>query len=350
MKKRHGGDWYSYQQETGKEPLDFSASISPFGMPESVKRAIIDSLDLADRYPDPDCRKLRGKLSGMLGVSPKEIVCGNGASEVLDLFIRAIAPGNALLPVPCFSEYEASLMRIGTKITYVPCERSNGFSPDASLANRLEDETDLVILGHPANPGGTCMPFETLSSLAELCTAKRTFLLVDECFLDYVEDGDRCSLLRHPVFQSGYVILIRAFTKYYAMAGLRLGYGICCNRELMDKLDEIRIPWSVSTLAQNAGIAAIQDMQYAKKIDKWLLKERTFLQGELTNLGCDVIEGRANFLLFYSHCPNLDDRLRKQGILIRDCSDYEGLGRGWYRVSIRTREDNLFLLDAMKGI
>ena len=349
MKWFHGGDWAEYQRETGFLPLDFSANISPLGLPAGVKEAVLASLESADRYPDPHCVELRCALSAQYGIPAEKIVCGNGAADLIYRLVLLLKPKNAIVPVPAFTEYERALSLTGCRINRILCKEEEDFLLPETVSDAISPETNLVFLCNPNNPTGRFVPAGLLERILQRCEEAGCLLVVDECFLGFSEETEQHSLLRC-LSQYPHLVLLRAFTKLYAMPGLRLGTALCGNSDLAERLHAFGQPWSVSAPAQAAGLAALQDKDYVNRIRSFVKEERSFLQKELSEIGMRVIPGEANFLLFFTEERQLSQKLREKGILLRDCSDFTGLCPGWYRTAVRTREENLLLLQAIKEV
>lgn len=348
MKLEHGGDWAGFQGEYGAMPLDFSANVSPLGPPLGVLRAAAEALNGVERYPDPLCRGLRCALAQRLEVPEDWILCGNGAADLIWRLVETLRPRRALLPVPAFSEYAAALGRWGCAVTEYPMAQEHGFRLEEGILEAITPEIDLLLLCQPGNPAGRTIEPGLLRRILERCAACGVRLAVDECFLDFLDRPEAYTLL--PALEGNRLILFRAFTKFYGMAGLRLGYCLSAEGALLENMRLGGQPWAVSTPAQAAGIAALEEEEYALALRQLIQTQRPLLSAGLTAAGCRVIPGEANYLLFYHPDPTLDDQLRRRGILIRPCRNYTGLGAGWYRVAVRTEAENQRLLQEIGGI
>lgn len=337
----HGGDIYSRPTR-----LDFSANVNPFGAPEPVKAAVRGAAEEMTAYPDPYCGPLREKLAALNGVVREDVICGNGAAELIYQFAAALKPKTALLPVPSFSDYENALIAAGCAPTFYPLERENGFLLTEEILARIVPETDLLMLCSPNNPTGRSVPRALLLQILDRCRETQTWLFLDECFLE-LTDEDRVFSLASLLQDGDRVFLLRAFTKAYGMAGLRLGYGLCKDRALMERMCRLVQPWNVSTPAQAAGLAALECPDWPRKARDLVRTEKPWLREKLTALGAAVLPGDANYL-FFSGAPGLYEKLRDRGVLIRDCSNYRGLCPGDYRIAVRTRRENEALLMAME--
>jgi len=339
----HGGDWAGFESEYGVRPLDFSANISPLGLPDGVREAVIAALPDTDRYPDSLCRALRAALAEYHGVPMENIVCGNGAADLIWRLCRVLRPKKAALFVPGFAEYECALNAEGCEIIQLPLTESDGFRLTENTAARVPRDTELLFLCNPNNPTGRLTERAALHGLLSPCRERGMALIADECFLDFCEEPEAHSLVGALAETSGLVIL-KAFTKTHAMAGLRLGYALCGSAELAEKLQGSGQPWAVSNVAQAAGIAALREKKYMTRLRALITSERKRMIPEFERLGLHVIPGEANFLLFRAEDSKLGEKLRQRGILIRSCGNFAGLSESWYRTAVRTQAENDQLL------
>jgi threonine-phosphate decarboxylase len=340
----HGGDVYH-----NRVRLDFSANVNPLGTPPEVVRAVAESAETLAAYPDPYCSGLREKLAAVHGVGASDVVCGNGAAELIFQFAAALRPKRALLPVPSFSEYESALTSVGCEIEYFPLRRDAGFAVTAAILDAITPETEALVLCTPNNPTGRSVDPALLERILDRCRATGTRLLLDECFLDLTEKGAEKSLI--PALHEGDPCLVlRAFTKLYGMAGVRLGYAVSRDQNLLLRMCRTVQPWNVSAPAQAAGAAALDCRAFVARTLALIAEERDYLLRELRALGIEVLPGDANFLML-SGVPGLYERLRtEQGILIRSCANYRGLNEGDCRIAVRTHEENEQLIAALREI
>lgn len=339
MTETHGGDWAGYETEYGFLPLDFSANVSPLGLPDGVREAAIQALQDADRYPDPLCRTLRTRLAERHGIPATQIVCGNGAADLIFRICRVLRPKKALLTAPDFGEYKRALREENCEIRTVTRRESEGFLLHREdLAGSIHG-AELLFLSNPNNPTGLVTGREELRKILKLCSNEHCVPVIDECFLDFTEGSEAQSLIPD-LGQNPNLVILRAFTKTYAMAGLRLGYALCGSKAFAERLQSAGQPWPVSNVAQAAGIAALQEEDYVNRLRAQISEERPRMIRALTALGLRVIPGEANYLLFCCEDKELGEKLRKRGILIRDCRNYAGLTEGWYRIAIRSAAEN----------
>ena len=342
MELFHGGDWAGFERKYGTMPLDFSASISPLGLPEGVRAAVIESLKDAERYPDPLCRALRAALAEHHGVPMEAIVCGNGAADLIWRLCRALRPKKAALFVPCFTEYERALRAEDCEIVCIPLPEAADFRLTAETAALIPEDTELLFLCNPNNPTG--LPAERAA--LRLCRERCRTLVADECFLEFCEQADAHSLIG-ALAEDPALVILRAFTKTFAMPGLRLGYALCGSAQLTESLQSAAQPWAVSGPAQAAGRAALREKDYVNRLRDLVSAERRRMIPALESLGFRVIPGEANYLLFRAEDPALCAKLREKGILLRSCGDFAGLDAHWVRAAVRTGEENDRLLKAL---
>jgi len=344
-KLTHGGDWAGFKSEYGYEPLDFSANVSPLGVPESVVQAITDSAREADKYPDPLCRALCAAIGTYEGVDPSYVVCGNGAADVIFRLAGAMRGKKALVTAPTFSEYETALSANDCVVERYALREENGFRAGDGFLRAIGPDTDLVFLCEPNNPTGVTSGKEFLLKALKACEENGAVLVIDECFNEFIDDPGSLTM-KQALDATDHLVILKAFTKVFAMAGVRLGYMLCSNRGIAEAVRGQGQPWAVSGLAQAAGIAALGEPEYVERLSELVREERPFLEQGLRDLGLTVIPGEANYLLFRGP-SDLEEDLREKGILIRNCSNYHGLGDGWFRTAVRTREDNERLLAAV---
>lgn len=342
MKKQtHGGDIYSRNIR-----LDFSTNINPFGMPEGVKKAAIAGVEFSIHYPDVSCERLKTAISELEHVPKDLIVCGNGAAELLFSLVLVKKPQKALLAVPGFQEYEQALKTSTCEISYYLMTKESGFTLQDDYLSMLTDDLDMAFLCNPNNPTGHLIDPILLEQIIEKCTEKRIFLVLDECFLEFVEEKLQNTAKKY-IEKRNHLFILKAFTKMYGMPGLRLGYGLCSDRQLLEQMEDAVQPWNVSQPAQMAGIAACKEHAFVEKTREYIRAERKFLKKELETLGFQMYPSKANYLFFEAPTDLYEQCLEEQ-ILIRDCSNYRGLEKGYYRIAVKSHKENLEFLQMLK--
>lgn len=336
----HGGDIYENAPE-----IDFSANLNPFGMPAPVREALLVSVDACVHYPDPYCRALRAAVSRAEGVPAAHVLCGAGASELLYAYAAALPGDNpALIVAPTFSEYATALQAAGRGAELYFLRPEDGFRLTDRVLSLDLSRYAALFLCSPNNPTGLTVAPSLLAALA----ASGVPLMLDLSFLDLTETPALYgvpSLVEH--FPN--VAILRSPAKSFALPGVRLGYLMSSDAALLERMTE-RVPcWNVSVPAQAAGVAAMACGDWLRASVKKITSERNRLIPALENLGLTVTPGEANFLLIHSEKP-LAAPLARRGIALRDCSDFAGLTKGFYRIAVRTREENGRLLTALREV
>ena len=349
----HGGDHAGYALEYGHLPLDFSANTNPLGTPHSVKKAIANALDRLDAYPDPLCRALTQALATHEKVNPAWIRCGNGAADLIFRCVLALKPKRALLLAPTFAEYETALMALDCDIAFHHLAKDNHYRVTETLLPQLQDSLDVLFLCQPNNPTGHTIAPDLLHAIAAKCVQHSIRLVVDECFVSLLDvPCQEQYSLKQQLGQS--LIILKAFTKLYGLAGVRLGYMLCGDEHFLHTFDQCSQAWSVSSLAQAAGIAALEATEFVQESLALVHTEAAFMRMNLEkvapSLDLRIWGGEANYLFFHSACTHLHELLKPQGILIRSCGNYRNLDDHFYRIAIRSRKDNLALLHALATI
>lgn len=327
MENRHGGDVYRNAVQ-----WDFSVNINPFGVPRSVKEALAEAAEEVTRYPDAEAAELTEAVAEAEGVKKEWLLFGNGASELFLAIVHALAPKKVAIPVPSFYGYEHATRAAEGEIAYLPSYKA------------VEKDTDLLFLANPNNPTGAVIEREKLRELLAFGEETGMVTVLDECFMDFCEEEE--SLLKEAE-RYPHLVIVRAFTKIFAVPGVRLGYLICPNAELREKIGRHLPEWNLSCFAQRAGVACAKEAALRREWAAGVGELRRELAAGLEKLGVEVVgQSRANFLLLRSEKP-LYENLLEKGILIRDCRNFRGLGAGYYRVAVKTREENEVLLRAL---
>lgn len=342
MQHIHGGDVYRYRNY-----LDFSSNCNPLGTPEGVKQALVYAAGQVGNYPDVKCEKLKEALSGYEQLEAEQIICGNGAAEVIFSLCQAKRPQKAMLLVPTFAEYEQALKSTGCEIVYYTMREQTGFALEEDFTETLlREKPDILFICNPNNPTGVLTEKDWLTCILDMCVRLECLLVLDECFLDFVERPKKYSMKAY-LGEYRNLFLLKAFTKRYAMAGVRLGYGLCSDLSLLERMKTVTQPWNVSVLAQEAGIAALKESEYVNAGRNLVFQERKYLKAELSVLQYKVYASEANYI-FFRGPAGLAEKMKRHRILIRDCSNYRGLTEGYYRVAVRTHEENVRLVEALQ--
>ncbi|WP_036100121.1 histidinol-phosphate transaminase [Leptotrichia sp. oral taxon 215] len=379
----HGGNIYKiFREKNIKEILDYSSNINPYGIPESLKKRITENLEILERYPDPDYVELRQKLSNLNKVNLSDIILGNGATEIIFLFMKVINPKKILIVSPTFGEYERAVKateisgdtvdlscsngdnkNIENKkieIEYFELKESDDFKLNiGNLKNELENKYDLLIICNPNNPTGKFLKLAQTEEILKECNKYNTKLFIDEAFIEFLEDGMKESIINTEGNKKN-LFVTRAFTKFFAIPGLRLGYGMYFDKELEKKISEKKEPWSVNNFAEMAGLTVLDDAEYIEKTLKWIAEEKKYMYEKLNKIsGMKVYETEVNFITgkidekLFSEGLNvkiLREKMLEQGILIRDASNFKFLDERFFRLAIKDRASNERVIEVMKEI
>lgn len=342
----HGGNLRGLAEAAGipaGEILDFSANINPLGPPEWMRRVVSAQLSSTAHYPDPHCTELLTAAATHYRVAGDEIAAGNGSSELLYAIPRVISCRRAVIAVPCYSDYRRAAEQAGFDVHAVRLNAPESFPIDFDrLAGAIEEQggAGLVVLGQPNNPTGRCFGAAGLRTLAT--RFPESWFVIDEAFADFVDGLDRLTEGRPPN-----VIVLLSATKNWAIPGLRLGFAVA-DRAVVERLRAALPPWSVNSLAQAVGCVALGDAAYLERSRRQVAAWRGELSGWLSQTrGLRVFPGEANFLLVRSETAGLPARLLRRGIAVRDCSNFEGLDASYFRVAVRTSEENARLANAI---
>ena len=336
----HGGDVYG-----GPRPkVDFSVNVNPLGMPAQVVEALSPDPAADARYPDPACRALRSALAKHFSISEENILCGNGSADLLMRICAALQPKNVLLPAPTFSEYARCVRLFGGTVKEYPLSENDGFAITDGFLQAVTPDTDMVFLCHPNNPTGRLCPPELVAKLADRCRDTDTYFVVDECFLPFTDGVSALPLLaEHPK-----LLVLRAFTKIYAMAGLRLGV-LLGNNALLTRIAPYGAQWSVSTVAQRCGVAALANEDWIPQSRQFIRIERQRMTAALAACGLIVYPSDANFLLLRAPIP-LAEPLKQHGLWVRKCNNFTGLDPHFIRVGIQKPAENDCLLHSIQEV
>lgn len=338
----HGGDIYRNQIR-----LDFSVNTNPLGMPDPVKEALHQAVEEAENYPDIRAQALSAAVTEQLQVRKEQLVFGNGASELFHAVLHAIKPSKILIPVPSFLGYEEAAKAIDCEVIFYEMKKEENFCLTDRILDVLDENISLVFLANPNNPVGNLVEPELIFQIAEKCRQCDITLVLDECFMELTGKEQTYSFLKR-LNEFSNVVVIRAFTKLYAIPGVRLGY-LVCEQNLAEKI-RLQLPeWNLSVFAQRAGVAAIKEQEYIARAVVCIQTQRQFLLEELQAAGCSVFDSDADYLLFYSEMP-LYELFLQRGILIRDCSNFRGLQRGYYRIAVKSEEQNRMFAEVLREI
>ena len=379
----HGGNIYKiFREKNIKEILDYSSNINPYGIPESLKKRITENLEILERYPDPDYIELRQKLAHLNNVNMSDIILGNGATEIIFLFMKVINPKKILIVSPTFGEYERAVKATEMPGDTINLSCSNGNNKNVenkkieiehfelkenddfklnidNLKNELAKKYDLLIICNPNNPTGKFLKLSETEEILKECNKYNTKLFIDEAFIDFLKDGMKESIINTKENKQN-LFVTRAFTKFFAMPGLRLGYGIYFDKKLEKRISEKKEPWSVNNIAEMAGLTVLNDTKYIEETLKWIAEEKTYVYEKLneingikpykTEVNFITVKIEDNFILKGLNVKILREKMLEQGILIRDASNFKFLDERFFRLAIKNRKNNIRVIETLKKI
>lgn len=350
---KHGGNIYEAAKRYGlkkEEILDFSSNINPLGISKKALKGLRHNLKHIIRYPDSNSSRLREAIGKYHSINPENILVGNGATALIHHIPKVLRPKKVLMPVPTFSEYESACRTSEAKIKYVKLEEADGFRIDETEIIKCLDNVQLLFLCNPNNPTGQLLLRKSVLKIVDKADKKGVTVVLDEVFIDYAEKE---SLIKDAIRKNNLIVL-RAFTKFFAMPGLRLGY-LVTNKALIKKLKETISPWPVNSLAQIAGEASLKDKRHIQESIRYIEKEREHLIKSISEIdGLVPFPSATNFILIKIksnglNVPMLYNILAIRGMLIRDCSNF-GVGDMFFRIAVKKREENNRLLNELRNI
>lgn len=356
--RQHGGDVWGLSRKY-KIPLekiiDFSAPINYLGPSPKAIEDIKKFADVVKFYPDQNPVELKSDICHYVKkISPENVILGNGSMELIYLFAEAFARCHeVLIPTPSFTEYEKAALVVSARPKQI------SILPDFHLETKvfkraINVDTRLMFICNPHSPSGRLLSKELILDLVGFCSKRNVYVIVDENYIDFVDPIEEYTLTHH-VNEYENLFVVRSFSKFFGMPGLRIGYGIG-PKKLIQSLETIRQPWCVNSLALIAAKETLNDKEYIKKTKEHIRKEREQLTKMLKETSMfHVFPSETNFLLVKIlksevTARNLKEKLAEKGILIRDCGDFPGLDESYFRITVRNAEENLTLINALKEI
>jgi threonine-phosphate decarboxylase len=336
--------------------IDFSAPVNPLGVSKKIKAELRKHLKYLLHYPDSEARRLIKRLAQYHGIAPELVLCANGSTELFYLMIRTLKPCNILIPAPSYPAYERAV-RTGreSRITHYELKRENNFeircdefiaALPGSPSSSCGDSCTMAILGNPHNPTGGLIKKPDIRRIADAARGQKCYLVVDESFIDFCPDDS----VIHAVQENPYLIVLRTMSCFYALAGLRIGYGIF-PPGIADTLKEDNTSLTVNSLAQRAAVIALKDKIYRKETFRLMQGEKKFLEKSFRKLNIEYFPSDANFYLLRADNANkLYQQLKEKGILLGSCSGYRGLDDTYIRLAVRSHKENAILMKALTAV
>lgn len=342
-------DYIIVTERQGKYILDFSVNTNPLGVPPKIEQLCENFVSAYEFYPDPECNALRKALSMKYSVPSEFIYCGSGADDILYRLVFAVQPKKALILEPTFEEYGRALTLTGCEIIHFQLTEEQNFCLDIEHLLAEIDRVDILFLCNPNNPTGQLVSHDDMLKLLKKCEEKNTICVIDECFIEMLRNWKLHTVKQDSKFYHN-LIVVDAFTKTYALPGVRLGFAVTQNRALLDKMKCFGQEFNVSTPAQWAGLIALSDKQYIPQTCNLVDKERNWLITCFCELGLRTFSSVANFILVKAPVMNFNGLLLERGIKTRDCSNFFGLSDRYCRFAVRRHEENESLIAILKEI
>ena len=352
--------------------IDFSSNINPF-VAEGLESKVMVALSAARSYPDIHYTRLTEQLANYLKCEKQQVIVGNGATEIMYLLMKAIAELNKEDQIavdehiqelqkmrlgvmnPTFSEYERSARLNGLEIVNFYLEevesKRREFVINLKAVKEQLEQIDALFVCNPNNPTGNV---QDLKPLASLLKEKSIWLIVDETFMEFVDQDETYSLIGE-IQSYPKLIVIKAITKFYGLPGIRLGYGVTSSKALLEKMYDYKEPWTVNSFAEQLTGTLLEDQAYQVKSKAYFKEERQRMLHALRGLKhLTVYDTDTNFILLKLHemkAGELKEKLfREDNILIRDASNFKGLNDQFVRVAIKAAHENTQLLQALQRI
>ncbi|WP_297433523.1 histidinol-phosphate transaminase [uncultured Cetobacterium sp.] len=345
----HGGNIYKLKRDSGIEVLDYSSNINPLGVPSSFKKAVVENFESLEKYPDIDYIELRTSIGDYNNCHIDDVVVGNGATEVLFLYMKAVKAKKVLIIAPTFAEYERAAKAAGRDIKFFPL--SKDFSLNENMLLEFITDEDVVVMCNPNNPTGKFQNLEKIKKIADFLERKNKKLFIDEAFIEFVDNWkDKTAfLLKHKN-----IFILRALTKFFALPGVRLGYGLTYDRAILNEIKNIREPWSVNGVAEIAGKTMLLDTLYIHETENWIKQEKIWFYEELCKIdNIEVTPTETNFILvklLNDNAKSFRKKMIENGVLVRDASNFMFLDESYIRLAIKDRKKNEKVLEALRRV
>lgn len=347
----HGGNIYRLKREGKGELLDYSSNINPLGVPEKFKQKVLENFEILEKYPDPDYVELRESIGEYNHIGMENIVVGNGATEILFLYIKTLKPKKAMIVAPTFVEYKRALEGVDCEIVYYPLLPAKKFILDTDEFLKSIPDCDLVVICNPNNPTGTFIPLKEIAKINRNLKERGIKLFIDEAFIEFIKDWQEFSAIN---LKDENIFIMRALTKFFAIPGLRLGYGLTYNQELLEKMKIYKEPWSVNSFAEIAGRVMLTDMEYIETTEKWIENEKVWFYDKALKInGITPYRTNSNFMLIRVEnktSKEVRDKMIERGIVVRDASNFVGLDNHYIRLAIKDRENNKKVLNTLAEV
>lgn len=325
--------------------VPFASNVNPLGISPMARQALIDNVDAINAYPDRNYVSLKNFISKYCKTEPDKLILGNGTSELISLALKTIRPAKTMIIGPTYSEYGRASLAVGSEIKRYMLKNLDDFELDVeAFLKTLQSNIDLLIVCNPNNPTGKAISKEDMEQIVKRCTELHITVMVDETYVEFVKDVEQISSVSLTKKYNNLIVL-RGVSKFFAAPGLRLGYAVTSNTAFLEAANNDKIPWNINAYASVAGIM-FEDEHYINLTKSLIQTERNLIYSALSSRKTiKVFKPDANFILIkllkedqtadqvFEHCI-------KKGLMIRDCTDYEGLGNKYIRFCFMKPEQN----------
>ncbi len=345
----HGSDLEKIEQIYGikkEDIVSFSANVNPLGISPSLEEELCKHIECITTYPDREYTSLRKCMAAYVGTEPENIIVGNGSTELISLFIQIEHPKKAMILGPTYSEYEREIALGGGTTLYYPLKEESGFKLDTDhFTSKLGDDIDLLVLCNPNNPTSSSISIQDMRQILDVCKEHDIYVMVDETYIEFVDDVAKTSAVSLTAYYNN-IIILRGTSKFFAAPGLRLGYAITGNEDLLRNMNQRKNPWTINSLAVIAGEIMFQDKKYIEETRALISKERNrFYEMFDASDRFRPYKPTANFMLMRIMDDDLTsadlfDRCIREGLMIRDCSTFPFLNDKFIRFCFMSPEDN----------
>lgn len=353
----HGSDLErvaAYYQIDQDSIVNYSGNVNPLGLSKNIQATLADHIDLIAKYPDRDYQSLRKSLADYIQVTADDIIVGNGSTELISLFIKALKPTSALIIGPTYSEYEREIFINDGKSRYFPLTEEDNFDVNLDhLKEHLTDEVDLLVICNPNNPTSSAIGRKTLRAILDHCLEWDIDVMIDETYVEFAEDVADITAVSLAKFYPN-LFIIRGVSKFYAAPGLRLGYGISGNPSLIHRINSMKNPWTINSLAAYAGELMVQDKDYIEATRHLIHSERQRMTDIMSTWSeVKVFPANGNFILIklledHHYSYDIFETLIRQSLMVRDASSFPFLSNKFIRFCILMPEDNDRLIKALR--
>ncbi|MBO5302577.1 MAG: aminotransferase class I/II-fold pyridoxal phosphate-dependent enzyme [Lachnospiraceae bacterium] len=354
----HGSDLEKIEQVYGikkEDIISFSANVNPLGISPNMRKTLSEHLDVITTYPDREYSTLKNCIAEYAHTEPENIIVGNGSTELISLFIQIEKPKKAMIIGPTYSEYEREIFLGGGTTHYYPLKEKDDFRLNLEdFTNHLNESIDLLVICNPNNPTSSAITRREMRQILDICKQYDIFVMVDETYVEFAENMDEITSVPLTHYYNN-IIILRGTSKFFAAPGLRLGYAVTGNHDLIKLINTRKNPWTINSLAVIAGQLMFTDEDYIQKTRNLISAERTRVYEKMQESNdFKVYPASGNFLLakiLRDDVTSYDlfERAIMQGLMIRDCSTFPFLDQRYIRFCFMMPEDNTRLLECLLG-